>query len=105
MSLADKPPVLYINGLGDGSTQLRQRLVLANLNWHGYHYWHAHLNWLKDTPFEEHLQKTTELAHGLLTAKGRLAIVGSSAGASMAFNVFSKLANDHNDLWAISLCG
>jgi hypothetical protein len=105
MSKNEKPAILYINGLGDGKTKLRQRLVLANMNWHGYQYWHAHVNWLSDESFQDHLRKTSELAQGLLTAKGRLAIVGSSAGASMAFNIFGKLAAQNRDLWAISLCG
>ncbi len=96
-------PVLYINGLGNGEWQQRQHWVLGNLEHHGYKIEHAHLDWLSDKSFQEHLDETTQKAERLLAGQGRLAIIGSSAGGSMAFNVFGELKT--KNVMAVNMCG
>lgn len=95
--------VLYINGLGDGEWHYRQRMLAKDLESYGYELEHSHLNWLSNKSFQEHLEETTEKAESILRNQGKLAIVGSSAGGSMAMNVFKEL--DSENAIAVNMCG
>ncbi|HXE10067.1 MAG TPA: hypothetical protein VN554_01440 [Verrucomicrobiae bacterium] len=96
-------PVLYINGLGDGAWNRREHIMASNLERHGHRMEHAHLDWLANGGFESRLQETVGQAETILRDEGRLAIVGSSAGGSMAVNVFGALESE--DVFAVNMCG
>lgn len=82
---------LYINGLGDGKTTLKDRLV----RW----WWkivkvdivHAHINWYDGKVIDKKIDDVKQLAPSMLNTYDGVVIIGSSAGGSLAFNVFDKL--------------
>ncbi|MDB5175691.1 MAG: hypothetical protein JWM81_549 [Candidatus Saccharibacteria bacterium] len=82
---------LYINGLGDGTTTLKDKIV---------HWWwkrksldihYAHINWYDGKSFEDKLQAVHQMVNTMLHDFGGVAIIGSSAGGSLALNAFSQL--------------
>lgn len=95
--------VLYINGLGSGRIRWNHRLILATLRRKGVTAEHAQVNWYDDQSFAQVLARTTQQAEKLLSQSGKLVIVGSSAGGSMALNIFDRLKR--SDVIAINLCG
>jgi hypothetical protein len=95
--------VLYFNGLGPGKTRKREELAMRYLAKHDLHVTHHGINWRSGESFNELLDKAVKATKDKLKAKGRLALVGSSAGGSMAINVFSQLQDEN--LLAVSLCG
>lgn len=94
---------ILFNGLGRGETRKREQLAINYLGKRGLHVEHYHINWLSEDPFDVLLHDATEATQKLLKRHGRLAIIGSSAGGSMAINVFSKLQDEN--VQAVSLCG
>lgn len=64
---------------------------------------HAHVDWRSEESFAALLDRMTELAREKLRNHDRLALVGSSAGGSMAVNVFGALKDEN--VVAASLCG
>lgn len=95
--------VLLFNGLTDGKTRRREQLAVDYLARRGIDATHHGVNWLSGASFEALRQDATEAARELLQQKGRLAIVGSSAGGSLALDVFSELQDEN--VRVISLCG
>lgn len=95
--------VIFFNGLGKGETRKREQLAFDYLAKRGIEVTHHHTDWLSSEPFEELLDSAIKATKELLQKKGRVALVGSSAGGGMAINVFSRLQDE--DITAISLCG
>lgn len=82
---------LYINGLGAGSITPKDRLV---------HWWwarsgrvveHAQVDWYDGTPLAKKEQQVEGKVLEMLKTFGGVAIIGGSAGGSLALNVFSKM--------------
>lgn len=94
MSTKDKLAVLYINGLGDGSIGVVDRLVKAWWELAGVEFKHAQVNWFDEEKFNNHLERLVGQAKGFIHEFGRVAIIGSSAGGSMAGNVFGALKGE-----------
>lgn len=94
---------IFFNGLGTGETRRREAIAFKYLRKHGIAVVHHHIDWLSGEGFESLLQKAAALTRDILDTNGSVVLIGSSAGGSMAINVFSQL-QDH-DVFAISLCG
>lgn len=93
---------LYFNGLGEGKTRKRERLAMRYLAKHGIQVEHIPIDWRSDEPFEKLLERLTETVRAKLEEHGKLLIIGSSAGGSLALNVFKKV--DNKNLSVVTLC-
>ncbi|MCA9325130.1 hypothetical protein KDA23_03650 [Candidatus Saccharibacteria bacterium] len=82
---------LYINGLGDGTITLKDRVI--NWWWHraGMELQHAHINWYDGNDLSSKLADIEHQVSAMLQSFGGVAIIGSSAGGSLAVNSFFKL--------------
>ena len=87
----EKVPVLYINGLGDGSIGVKDRLVQAWWRRAGIEFNRAGVDWYGGASFDDRLAEIVAKADELITQFGRAAIIGSSAGGSLALNAFFQL--------------
>jgi hypothetical protein len=81
---------LYINGLGDGATTPKDNIVRWWWKRKGLDIQHAHINWYNGKSFEDNLQIISQKVDRRLSDFGGVAIIGSSAGGSLALNAFSK---------------
>lgn len=90
-SSPEKAPILYINGLGNGSIGAKDKLVMRWWKHAGVEFRHAQVNWYDETSFDDRLAEIVEQADELIAQFGRAAIIGSSAGGSLALNTFYKL--------------
>lgn len=94
--------VLYFNGLGDGRIRRREQLAINYLARHGIHVTPAQVNWRSNEPFAVLLERMVKLTQEHLKKHGKVILVGSSAGGSLAVNILARL-HDKN-LYAITLC-
>jgi hypothetical protein len=85
---------LYINGLGDGATTLKDHVVRWWWKQKALDIQHAHINWYDGKSFEDKLQAVSRKVNEMLSDFGGVAIIGSSAGGSLALNTFSRLRNE-----------
>lgn len=93
---------LYFNGLTDGTTRKRERLAIKYLAKHGIIVEHTPINWRSDEPFQGLLARLTRIAEQKLKEHDKLLLIGSSAGGSLALNIFKQV--DNKNLYAITLC-
>jgi hypothetical protein len=91
---SEKIGFLYINGLGDSQTTLKDRVVKWWWNRAGLDIQHAHVNWF-GVSLEETLQSVEQQVTEMLGMYGRVAIIGSSAGGSLAINLFYRLRSEN----------
>ena len=92
MTRADKTLVyLYVNGLGDGSTTLKDHLVCWWWRLSGRSIVHNHINWYDGQGLHQKEQQVADRVLELLKTFDGVAMIGSSAGGSLALNVFSAL--------------
>lgn len=89
----DKLPTLYINGLGNGSIGAKDKLVMWWWKRIGVDFHHTQVNWYDGTSFDDRLAEIVGQADELIKQFGRVAIIGSSAGGSLALNTFFQLRN------------
>jgi len=82
---------LYVNGLGDGRTTAKDKLVRWWWQRAGLDVWHAHINWYDGKRLEDKLKTIESKVTQMLSEFGGVAIVGSSAGGSLAINSFYAL--------------
>lgn len=82
---------LYINGLGDGTTTAKDRIVRWWWDRKGLDIQHAHINWYDGKNFEDKLQAVEQKVNEMLSNFGGVAIIGGSAGGSLALNAFDSL--------------
>ena len=94
--------VLYFNGLGTGQTRKRERRTIRYLATHNIRVRHMPVDWCSKESFKVLLDRATTLTQQELKEHGRLILVGSSAGGSLAVNILGRL-HDKN-LSAITLC-
>lgn len=90
-SSPEKAPILYINGLGDGSIGVKDKLVVWWWNRADVGFHHAQVNWYDGTSFDDRLAEIVGQADELIKQFGRAVIIGSSAGGSLALNTFYLL--------------
>lgn len=95
--------ILYFNGLGTGETRRFEAGAIDYLESRGHQLTHGHVNWREKIPYSKLLREKELQARRMLT-NGKLAIVGSSAGESLAYNVLDALPNK-TGAYAIGLCG
>lgn len=93
---------LFFNGLGGGRTRKRERLAMHYLAKRDIQVEHIQIDWWTDEPFEMLLERVTAVVRERLKQHGILVLIGSSAGGSLALNVFKKV-NDE-DLSVVTLC-
>lgn len=84
-------PFLYVNGLGDGKTKLQEKLAMWWWVRSGSQLHHAHIDWYSSDLFDKQLDKVIKQANDLLLKYGKVVIIGSSAGGSLALNAFHSL--------------
>ena len=82
---------LYINGLGDGAPTLKDRVVKRWWEQAGLDIQHAHINWYDGKSLEEKLAAVEQKVDEMLSSFGGVAIIGSSAGGSLAVNSYYRL--------------
>lgn len=82
---------LYINGLGNGTSTPKYNIVRWWWKRKGLDIQHAHINWYDTKSFGDKLQAVSQKVDEMLSRFGGVAIIGSSAGGSLALNAFSKL--------------
>jgi hypothetical protein len=82
---------VYINGLGDGSTTSRERVMVAWWRRVRIDIVHAHVNWYDGESLEPKLVKAEDVVRGMMAQFDVVVIIGSSAGGSLALNVFDRL--------------
>jgi alpha-beta hydrolase superfamily lysophospholipase len=93
---------LFFNGLTDGTTRKREQLAINYLRKHGIIVEYVPINWRSDEPFTDMLARLTKLTGQKLKEHGKLLLIGSSAGGSLALNVCKQVNSKH--LYAITLC-
>lgn len=84
---------LYINGLGNGKTKPKDRFVHWWWQWAGLQIEHAHVDWYDGGSLDEKLDAVEQKVTEMLTEFSGVAIIGSSAGGSLAINTFYRLRN------------
>ena len=94
--------VLYFNGLGHGKTRRRERLAMRYLAKRGIMVTHAPIDWYAGESFEDLLPRMVALTRAQLKEHGKLVLVGSSAGGSLAVNILGELHDPR--LYAVTLC-
>jgi pimeloyl-ACP methyl ester carboxylesterase len=94
--------VLYFNGLGHGKTRKREQLAFNYLAKRGIEVIHTPINWYAGESFDDIFARMLKMTKRKLKEHGKLVLVGSSAGGSMAVNILSRL-HDKN-LSAVTLC-
>jgi hypothetical protein len=87
----EKTAYLYVNGLGDGSISIKDRMVQwwwqqANLDLR-----FAEVDWYKHS-FDELEKQVITKVEDLFRNFGRVALIGGSAGGSLALNAFSQIS-------------
>jgi hypothetical protein len=93
---------LYFNGLTDGTTRKREQLAIKYLAKRGIVVEHVPIDWQSDELFQDLLARLTKITEQKLKEHGKLLLIGSSAGGSLALNVFKQV--DNKNLYAVTLC-
>jgi len=94
---------LYFNGLTSGHIRKRERLAMRYLAKHGIEVVPAQVNWRHPEPFANLLSRMTNLAQSELNKHGSLLLTGTSAGGSLALNVFANLRHNQN-VAVVTMC-
>lgn len=94
--------VLYFNGLGTGKLRKREELAIKYLAKRGIYVTPARINWRSHEAFPALFKRMTKLTQSQLKEHGKVVLVGSSAGGSLAVNILARLHS--TDLRAITLC-
>jgi len=93
--------IIYIPGLGDGYDPLR-RLALLFWRIFGVTVEYVPMKWYDGKSYDEKYQRVETAVRNAQALGFTVSIVGESAGASMAMNVFAQTSSVHR---LISLCG
>jgi hypothetical protein len=99
---SDIKHVLYFNGLGSGKTRRREWVAFDYLAKRGIRVIHAPIDWRSSEKFDALFERMTTVTKEKVKDHGKLVLVGSSAGGSLAINIMSKLHDRR--LFAITLC-
>lgn len=82
---------LYVNGLGYGKDRPQEKLMRWWWKQAGIELEHLQTNWYDDGMFDEKLLAAIEKVEAMLRYCGGVAIIGTSAGGSLALNAFCDL--------------
>lgn len=99
----DKTSFLYLNGLGDGRQHWHEKLAMRWWDKTGTTLEHFPVNWYAEPELDRLIESIAQKVDELLRSSGRVAIIGSSAGGSLAINVFH--ANRNKDIVVINAHG
>ncbi|SRR6266702_3007256 len=94
---------LYFNGLTDGHLRQREQFAMHYLAKRGIEVMPTQVNWRSDESFDKLLARLTKLAETELENHGQLLLIGTSAGGSLALNVFHTLKH-RKDVMVVTLC-
>ncbi len=94
-----------MNGLGDGTPRNVELNFLKKFSLMGYETVHARLDWRTNQSFTDVFDRVSQkLLQPKLQVSSSIVIIGSSAGGSMAINLFSRF-QDKPNIFAINLGG
>lgn len=93
---------LFFNGLSNGTARKREQLAIDYLAKRGIIVDHIGIDWRSDESFEQLLKRVTKITKEKLKEHGKLVLVGSSAGGSLAINTLGAIQD--KNLSAITLC-
>ncbi len=93
--MSEQISYLFINGLGGGQPKWHERLAIWRWQKSGTKLHHYQANWHDGQSFESMLEEVTTEVDELLESTGKIALIGSSAGGSLALNTFFR-SKDRN---------
>ncbi len=100
-----KKYIIFINGLGDGTPRKVELAFLKRFSQLGYDSVPAKVDWYAKQSFAKTFdQLSKEFLEPIIADAKQIVLIGSSAGGSMAINLFSQLQNKPN-IYAINLGG
>ncbi len=82
---------LYLNGLGDGNVALKDKIVRWWWRRSGHTIERAEINWYNGESLADKEKQVETVVSEMLKTFNGVAIIGGSAGGSLAINVFSKM--------------
>jgi len=93
-------PCIYINGLSNNN--IFQKII--SFFWRNYNinFFFSNINWFDNKSFNSNKQEMVLLAKLLIKEYGKLIIIGVSAGASLAINIFNEIKEDNLSLVLIN---
>ncbi len=94
--------ILFFNGLSTGEVRKREQIAINYLRKRGVQVTAAQINWYGSESFASIFKRMVKLTQQELKKHGKLTLVGSSAGGSMAVNILSRLRD--KNLSAVTLC-
>lgn len=94
---------VFFNGLGTGEASATLKHDFETLKSHGVQVEETAINWQSGEPFPELLDRMIDMVRDRIQLTGDIALIGASAGGSLAINVFSRLQNER--ITAFNLCG
>lgn len=83
-----------MNGLGSGAPTQKDRLVLWWWRRVGLRTVHAHIDWYDGASLQAKVSSIEQHVKNLLQQHAYVVMIGSSAGASLALNVFARIKNE-----------
>ena len=95
--------VLYVNGLGNGEPGRFDGLLKSHWGKAGATFVFASVNWYDGANLESKIQQVANELKDLLTRYEKVILLGSSAGASLALNVFAR--NKQDNIYVINAHG
>jgi len=94
---------IYVPGLGDFQALGQDEAVAGWSKKYGIDFLYHPVNWASTEPFAKKLDKLTEIIDGLYKDSGKVALMGSSAGASAVLNAYAQ--NPEKVRCVVSICG
>lgn len=95
--------VIYLPGLGDENDYGRLPRLLKAWKIYGLNVHYHHLGWADKEPFQPKLQRILDKIDSLTSDGGRVALIGTSAGASAALSAFSERSDKVSSV--VCICG
>ncbi|MCL2037844.1 hypothetical protein FWG95_02470 [Candidatus Saccharibacteria bacterium] len=95
-------PLLHLNGLGHGHNKIIQKLIVKYWRRAGLNIYSKDVNWYNDEDFDFIFAKILHKANEIYDKNGQLAIMGSSAGGSLALNIFKKMSDENKNVCFIN---
>lgn len=91
--------VLLVNGLGDGSIRWRERYMRTYWQKAGVDFHFAAIHWYDDGSFTDKLHQVETRLDALLSEYKKVILLGSSAGGSLALQMYIK--HQAEGLWLV----
>lgn len=94
--------VIYLPGLGDRRSH-GQRAILKLWKIYGLNVHYHKIGWADKEPYEPKKQRTLDLIDSLTRSGNKVALIGTSAGASAALNAYSERIDKVSSV--VCICG